>query len=318
LPEHNASQKPVEIVAIAGPTATGKTETAAELAERLGGEIICADSMQIYRGLDIGTAMPPASCMARIPHHLYGYVEPTERYSVARYVADASRAALEIAGRGALPILCGGTGLYISSFLRGLSFTGPASDPERRRRIYRELETKGARALIEEVARAEPESAAALQEGDARRIVRAVELLRAGGYSTGRQNALSEPREKLFLPHLAILNCSDRKIMYNRIGLRVDGMLSRGLLAEARYVYENRALFHTAAQAIGYKEFFGYFEGADSLDSCVDRLKQATRRYAKRQLTWFRREKGAVWYRAGDVSPGEVAENIKNNIKKDG
>ena len=312
------NKNPIMTVAVAGPTATGKTAVAVELAKRIGGEVVCADSMQIYKGLDIGTAKPTTEEMDGVPHHLYGIVEPSERYSVARYVTEASSAAREIYARGKVPILCGGTGLYISSFIHGISFNERDEDNEVRRRIDAEFGRGGAEALIGEIAKTEPEFAAALHPNDRKRIVRAVELLRTQGYTIPKQNELSRSGENNYFVHLAIMNCRDREIMYNRINGRVDAMLENGLLDEARTVFDNREVFRTAAQAIGYKEFFGYFEGTSDLESCVEKLKQATRNYAKRQLTWFRREKDAVWYTADGVISGEIAENIEKNIKIDG
>ena len=308
--------KPIHVIAVAGPTAAGKSAVALALAERLGGEIVCADSMQIYRGLDIGTAKPTPEERARVPHHMCDVADPGERYSVARYLAEAAEAVRDIARRGRVPILCGGTGQYISGFTRGLRFSGPPGDESLRAAIAAELEQKGPRALLDEIAAADPEYAATMHERDTKRMVRAVELLRTAGYTIPRQNELSKPKTKEFLINLAIINCDDRKMLYNRIEQRAGRMLARGLLEEARAVYQNRERFLTAAQAIGYKEFFPYFEDAAALEECVCRLKQATRNYAKRQLTWFRAETEAAWYSADHDPPGWIAEKIEKNIEE--
>ena len=309
------SDNPIKVIAVVGPTATGKTAVAVQLAKRVGGEVVCADSMQIYRHLDIGTAKPTPAEMDGVPHHMYGIIEPSERYSVARYAAEASETARGIAARGNVPILCGGTGLYISSFIHGVAFDKRDENPEARDGIYAEYEQKGAGALIEEIAAADPVFAGTLHPNNKKRIVRAVELLRSRGYTIPKQNELSRSEKNNFLVHLAIINCSSREIMYNRINTRVDAMLDSGLLNEARYVFDNKNEFKTAAQAIGYKEFFGFFEGEKDIGECTEKLKQATRNYAKRQLTWFRREKEAVWYNTADnVTSGKVAESIEKNL----
>lgn len=307
-----------QVYAIAGPTATGKTEVAISLAKRIDGEILCADSMQIYKGLDIGTAKPTTWQMAEVPHHLYGFVDPAERYSVARYVEDATRVAEEILSRGRTPILCGGTGQYISAFADGITFTPAETDPALRADIYAELEEKGAQALIDEIAQADAQHAAALHPNNRKRIVRAVELLRTAGLSIPQQNAASRPKHPPFAVSVAVLHSPDRQQLYSRIEHRVDEMMAQGLLDEARRVFDDRARYGTAAQAIGYKEFFPYVEGQAALADCVDKLKQATRNYAKRQLTWFRRIDGAVWYDISNRTAGDLAREIINQKDMEG
>jgi len=308
----------LNLIVIAGPTATGKTETAVALAEKLDGEIVCADSMQVYRGLDIGTAMPSREEMRGVKHHLLGYVDPDERYSLARYLRDCAKAVDDIQARGRTPILCGGTGLYISSFIHGVELDDSEHiDYELRSKIEAEYLENGAGELLSEIEKSDAEYAKKLHPNDKKRIVRAVELLRTTGYTIPRQNELSKRNSVPRPAYLAALNCSDRATLYERINTRVDGMMKKGLLEEAEYVYQNRGAFVNAAQAIGYKEFFGYFEGTSTLDDCTNRLKQATRNYAKRQISWFNVETLTMWYYIDNGSDGCVAERIDKEIKKE-
>lgn len=300
---------------IAGPTATGKTALAVEAALALRGEIICADSMQVYRGLDIGTAGPGPKELAAVPHHLYGMLDPAERYSVARYVHDALAAARGISARGKLPVLCGGTGQYISAFIGETVFPPEQTDLRLRRALYADIEQNGPQKLLDELAAADSAFARALHPNDTKRIVRAVELLRTTGYTIPQQNERSRKENPEFSPFVAVLYARDRSVLYARIEVRADRMLARGLLDEARVVHENRERFATAAQAIGYKEFFPYFDGTADFQACTAAFKQATRNYAKRQLTWFRRIPSAVWY---DIEDGQdnIAENIINEANR--
>ena len=246
------------VVAVVGPTATGKTALGVALAEQFGGEVISADSMQIYKGLDVGTAKVTPEETHGIPHHGVDILEPDAPFSVADFTAMAGRLEQEIAGRGHLPILVGGTGLYVQSFLYGVRFTEEKAPAGLREQLAEELAQKGGAALYAEL---QPE----------------------------------RPYRSLILG----LDFPDRAALYRRIDLRVDKMLDAGLLAEAELVWNNRSRFRTAAQAIGYKEFFPYFEQTASLEACADKLKQASRNYAKRQLTWFRHMDGVVWLDAG-------------------
>lgn len=306
-----ASNKPKKpALVITGPTATGKTPTAIETARMLGGEVLCADSMQVYKGLDIGTAKPTADDFAQVPHHLYGFVDPDMRYSVAQYAADARQTARQISDRKKIPILCGGTGQYVSAFADETVFTPAETDLALRQRLCAEVELQGIQHLIDEVASTDADYAATLHPNDRKRVVRAVELLRTTGKTIPQQNVRSVPKKKEFDTYVAVLYTQNRAALYARIDRRVDDMMTRGLLDEARMVYERRETFQTAAQAIGYKEFFGYFAGTTPLERCVDALKQATRNYAKRQLTWFRRMENAVWYNMEEEWPGIIAQQI--------
>ena len=284
-----------KLLVVLGPTATGKTALAIRLARRWGGEIISADSMQIYRGLDVGTAKATPQEQALAPHHLIDIRDPEELFSVAEFTALARQAVAEIAARGNLPILTGGTGLYISSLREGLAFSDEPPDNGTRARLAREAAELGAAAMHTRLAGVDPETAAAIHPNNVKRVLRALELYEKTGRTMSGQRAASRPPEPPYDALVLGLDFADRETLYARIGLRIGRMLDEGLLEEARRVYEHRQSWRTAAQAIGYKELFPFFEGEASLEDCADRLRQATRNYAKRQLTWFKRMPGVCW-----------------------
>lgn len=290
----------VRLLAVCGPTASGKTALAVALARQLDGEVVSADSMQIYRGLTVGTAAPTDAERQGVPHHLIGFVPPEQAFSVADYVAAAAACIADIAARGKTPIVAGGTGLYLSSLLEGIRFTGEKADPQVRRELQARLEKEGIAPLYEQLRAVDPAYAATLHPNNHGRVLRALELYRQTGKTMSQQLQASRPREAPYRALLIGLDTPDRAQLYARIEQRVDGMMQQGLLAEARLVWERREEYRTAAQAIGYKEFFPYFTGQAPLDDCVAKLKQATRNYAKRQLTWFRRMEGIRWEPAGD------------------
>ena len=283
------------VVAVGGPTASGKTAFSVQLAKRLGAEILCADSMQIYKGLDVGTAKATPEEMEGVPHHLMDFLPPEETFSVADFVAAANREARAVAGRGRLPMLVGGTGLYIESFLNGIRFAEQKTDPALREKLEREAEALGPAAMHERLAAIDPDYAAGVHPNNVGRVIRALELYYSTGKTMSRQRAESLPAAPPFDAVVFCLAPADRSRLYRRIDARVDKMLEAGILEEARTVWENRERYRTAAQAIGYKEFFPYFEGTADLTACAEKLKQASRNYAKRQLTWFRRMKNVVW-----------------------
>ena len=287
------------VVAVAGPTATGKTALGVALAERFGGEIISADSMQIYKGLDVGTAKVTPEETHGIPHHGVDILEPDQPFSVADFTALAGTLEQEIAARGKLPILVGGTGLYVQSFLYGVRFTEEKAPSGLREQLTAELTEKGGAAMYAQLQAVDPEAAAAIHPNNQVRVLRALEHYRATGRRLSEQKAESLPAERPYRSLILGLDFPDRARLYQRIDIRVDRMLENGLLAEAETVWRNRERFRTAAQAIGYTEFFPYFEQTASLDACAEKLKQASRNYAKRQLTWFRHMDGVVWLDAG-------------------
>ena len=295
----------VSILVLCGPTATGKTALAAALARRLGGEVVGADSMQVYRGLPIGTAAPTAGEMDGVPHHLIGFLDPAQPFSVADYVRLASACVADICARGRVPIVAGGTGLYLSSLVEGLRFAGEKAAPGLREELQQRLAREGIAPLYAELQQIDPAYAATLHPNNHGRVLRALELYRQTGRTMSWQLAHSRPAEHPYHALLYGLDFPQRSQLYARINARVDAMMDAGLLEEARGVYAHRGAYRTAAQAIGYKEFFPYFEGAAPLESCVEQLKQATRRYAKRQLTWFRRMAGLRWEQAADPAAAE-------------
>ena len=286
------------VLAVAGPTATGKTALGVALAKQFGGEVISADSMQIYRGLDVGTAKVTAEETQGVPHHCVDFLPPEEVFSVADFTALAARLEQEISARGALPILVGGTGLYIQSFLEGIRFTEEKPSNGLREQLAAELEARGPEAMYAELLSVDPQAAATIHPNNRVRVLRALEHYRATGRRLSEQKAASRPGQRPYRSLVLGLDFADRAQLYRRIDLRVDRMMEQGLLEEARLVYDHRDSYRTAAQAIGYKEFFPYFAGEAELAACVEKLKQASRNYAKRQLTWFRHMEGVVWLQA--------------------
>lgn len=296
------------VVAVGGPTASGKTAFSVQLAKRLGGEIVCADSMQIYKGLDVGTAKATKEEMEGVPHHLMDFLPPEQTFSVADFVEAANREVKAIAARGRLPILVGGTGLYIESFLNGVRFAEQKADPALREKLEQEAAALGPEAMHQKLAAVDPDYAATVHPNNVGRVVRALELYYATGKTMSRQRAESLPETPPFDSLVFCLAPADRAQLYRRIDLRVDRMLEAGILEEAKLVFENCGCYRTAAQAIGYKEFFPYFEGTAELAACADKLKQASRNYAKRQLTWFRRMENVIWLDPGDEAILQQAE----------
>lgn len=283
------------VVAVGGPTASGKTALSVALARAFDGEIINADSMQIYKNLDVGTAKPSAEERQGIPHYLLDFLSPETPYSVADFTAAADPLIRDITARGRLPLVVGGTGLYITSLLSGMAFAPEKTDPAIRARLQARADTEGGAALYAELQRIDPDYAARVHPNNLPRVIRALELFEATGRRMSDQRREARPAEAPYHALCLCLTCRDRAVLYSRIDRRVDEMVENGVLDEARQVYDHRDAYRTAAQAIGYKEFFPYFEGTANLTECTERLKQATRNYAKRQLTWFRRQNDAVW-----------------------
>lgn len=283
------------VVAVGGPTASGKTALSVALARVFDGEIINADSMQIYKNLDVGTAKPSAEERQGIPHYLLDFLSPETPYSVADFTAAADPLIRDITARGRLPLVVGGTGLYITSLLSGMAFAPEKTDPAIRARLQARADTEGGAALYAELQRVDPDYAAQVHPNNLPRVIRALELFEATGRRMSDQRREARPAEAPYHALCLCLTCRDRAVLYSRIDRRVDEMVENGVLDEARQVYDHRDAYRTAAQAIGYKEFFPYFEGTANLTECTERLKQATRNYAKRQLTWFRRQNDVVW-----------------------
>lgn len=294
----------IPVIAVVGPTASGKTALAVHLASRLGGEIVGADSMQLYRGFPIASAAPTAEERAAVPYHLAECLDPATPFSVASYVERARTAIAEITERGCRPIVCGGTGLYLDALLGGLNFSEePPNDC--RARLEAEADSLGCAALLERLRAIDPEAASRLHENDRKRILRGLEVYELHGKTPTELNRLSRacpsPYEVLWIG----LCSRDRQTLYDRIDRRADAMLEAGLAEEARAA--RRALGTTAVQAIGHKELYPYLDGEIPLAEAADRLKRATRRYAKRQMTWFRRNDAIHWLYLEDGDPAEAA-----------
>lgn len=284
----------IPLIVVVGPTASGKTALAVSLAKRFHGEVISADSMQIYKQMNIATAKPTVEEMDGIPHHLIDCLDLSQKFSVADYTALAHQKAAEIYARGHLPILAGGTGLYIDSVVNNISFSEIRTDEELRKELTRLAEEKGADYLLEELNRFDPESAKRLHPNNLSRIIRAIEVYRLTGITMTEHQRRSRLTPSGYDAVMIGLDFQDRQKLYDRINLRVDRMFADGLLEEAREILSNKNL-GTARQAIGYKELQHYFDGQESLEEAIQKIKQETRRYAKRQLTWFRRNPNIHW-----------------------
>lgn len=292
---------PPKILVIVGPTASGKTRMAVELAQRHNGEVISADSMQIYRTMDIGTAKPTQEEMGGIPHHMIDVADPEEDFSVARYVEMAVRCVDDVLARGKLPIVAGGTGLYIDSLLSGRTFAPFSPDSALRGELERELAEKGGQAMLEALAQVDPEAAQRLHPNDHKRIIRALEVYRSTGKTITQHNRETQaipPRYDALTIGLAF---QDRQAMWQRIDQRVDEMVAAGLEDEVRRLLTSGISPKcTAMQAIGYKEFTQALSGEMTWQEAADVVKLRSRQYAKRQLTWFGRNPNTRWVRWDD------------------
>ena len=287
-------EEKIPVIAVVGPTASGKTGVAVKTAQKFGGEVVSADSMQIYSELSIGTAKPTEEEMCEVPHHLVGFLSIDEEYSVANYVEDAKREINKIRKRGKIPVICGGTGLYVDSLLTNTEFSEIKSDPKIKERLFAFAEEKGKEALFERLKSIDPETAEKLHYNNLGRVVRALEVYEITGKTISEHQKLSRTVPSPYDVCYIGTNFRDREALYRRIEQRIDEMLTEGLLDEARLLFEHGE-HGTAAQAIGYKELYPYFKGEASIDEAIAVLKKETRHYAKRQLTWFRRNENINW-----------------------
>ena len=295
------------LLVIAGPTASGKSAAAVELAIRMGGEVVSADSMQVYRGMDIGSAKVTEEEMRGVPHHLIDCVDPSETWNVVRFKNEAERAVRDIAQRGKLPILCGGTGFYIQALLYDVDFTEMEENTPLRQRLSDMAAEKGTEAVHALLAQRDPASAAAIHPNNIKRVIRALEFIEESGSSIAVHNAEQRERESAFRSVFFVLTM-DRARLYERIDRRVDIMMRQGLLEEVRGLWDMGIPGDsTAMQGIGYKQIYGYLDGKYSLEEAVRLIKRDTRRFAKRQLTWFRREKDVRWV---DIDHFESREKL--------
>lgn len=286
-----------KIIAVVGPTASGKTSLSIRLAQQLDGEIVSCDSMQIYRGMCIGTAAPTDEEMAGIPHHMIGFLSPNQEFSVADYRERAATCITDILSRGKTPIFCGGTGLYLDALLRMSEFSEVEKSEDLRRELEEYAAINGNDALHAQLAEVDPDAAVAIHPNNVRRVVRALEMYRLTGVTKTEWDKRSLAQESAYDARILALDFHDRTILHRRIEMRVDQMMEMGLEAEVRTLYEAGLLKpkSIAGQAIGYKEFLPYLAGESTLDAVAEEIKGATRRYARRQLTWFRRYGNAMW-----------------------
>jgi len=292
----------MQILAIVGATASGKTALGVQMAKRFNGEVVSADSMQIYKGMDIATAKPTVEEMQGVTHHLLDFLPVTECFSVARYVELAKHCISDIDRRGKLPVVVGGTGLYINSLIDNIEFVEYAGDEEYRNSLAERAREYGAQSLLDELKERDPQTAEKLHPNNLGRIIRALEIYEMTGLTMSEQVERSRKNPSPYQPVMIGIDYRDREKLYARINKRVDEMMTAGLVEEA-LIYRNNVQ-RTAAQAIGYKELEEYFEGRATLDEATENLKMQTRRYAKRQLTWFRRDKRIHWIYADEFEDG--------------
>lgn len=300
------------VVAIVGATASGKTALSIALAKHFDSEIVSFDSMQIYKGMDIASAKPTKDELQSAKHHLISVIDNNVNYSVADYCKDANEVVDDIISRNKLPIMVGGTGLYIDSFLNNISFSQEDVDQD----LRNNLNLKSNEELFKMLWDIDSQYASKLSVNDKKRVVRGIEVYIKTGTTMTEQLRLSTENPPKYIPIYIGIDYKDREKLYDRINLRVDNMLEQGLLEEARQSFENNTQ-STSLQAIGHKELYTYLKGEESLENCVEKLKQSTRRYAKRQLSWFRRNKDIHWLYADELDFDKIVEKAVEIIKKE-
>ncbi len=306
----------IPLLVVVGPTASGKTGLSIRLAKALDGEIISADSMQVYKEMSIGTAKPTPEEQEGVPHHLVDVLGLGETFSVAQYAQRAREAIAGVHSRGKLPILTGGTGLYVNAVVDNITFSPAPSDEGLREELRRTAEREGNGAVLEILRGIDPETAATLHENNLGRVIRAIEVYRTTGVTMAEQVRRSRQEPSPYDVCIIGLSYGDRQALYDRIGLRVDQMLRDGLLEEAERILSS-PLSVTSAQAIGYKELRGYFSGECSLEEAAENIKRETRRYAKRQLTWFRRDARIQWILCDKAGgPGGVLDRAMEIVRR--
>lgn len=301
----------IPAAAVVGPTASGKTAFAIQLAKYLNGEIISCDSMQIYKGLDIGTAKPTSEERNEIPHHMIDFLEIDIPFSVSDYVNLAAEKLESVYNKGKLPIVVGGTGLYARSLLSGLSFEENCKNEKLRETLLQQAETEGKEALYEKLKEVDSKAAENIHPNNLKRVIRALEFFLVTGQKFSSQIQTSQPETPKYNYWMIGLAFRNRELLYDRINKRVDDMMEGGLLTEAKSLYDtvkSTSSLQTVLQAIGYKEIFPYFDGKISLDEAVENVKQGTRRYAKRQMTWFKKEKNLTFLYVDENNPQQLLE----------
>ena len=306
------------VIAVVGPTASGKTRLAVEIAKRYNGEIVSADSMQVYKYMDIGTAKPTDEEMQGIPHHLISIVEPTETFTLQDYLERAKACVDDILSRGKIPVIAGGTGLYVTSFIENISLSEAETDPEYREHLAKRAEKEGSEKLLAELAEIDPQTAEKLHPNNIKRIIRALELYHTSGKTVTEQNEISK---KIPSPYKFLeigLRFSDRSVLYSRIDRRVDEMFSAGLENEISTLLQSGKLTRecNAFQAIGYKQFAPYFDGKIGINEVSENIKRESRRYAKRQLTWLRRDENIRWIEVDGLDIEHFFNNLSECIEE--
>lgn len=298
----------IPVIAVVGPTASGKSDLAVQIALEYNGEIVSCDSMQIYKGISVATAAPTKEQQNAVKHHMVEFLDCSQGYSVADYVSKAKEVIADIHSRGKLPIIVGGTGLYINSLLNNIQFTEQKTDLVLRQRLSEQYDSLGGDVLLDRLKKLDADYAAVLHENDKKRIVRALEIITLTGNSVTKALEDSRKEPSLYNSLLIGITYKDRELLYERINNRVDIMLENGLLNEAKIAFDSN--MNTASQAIGHKELFGYFNGDQTLEQALENLKMQTRRYAKRQLTWFNKNKDINW-----IYP-DVTQNVFINAQQ--
>lgn len=295
-----------KVVVIVGPTASGKTALSIELAKKIDGEIISSDSMQIYKDMDIGTAKVTKEEAEGIKHYLVDFVSPADRYTVSDFKKDAEKAIEEILSKGKTPIIVGGTGLYVNSLIYGIEYQDMDFDEEYRNELMKKAETpEELQNLWEEANKIDPDSMKIISKNDKKRIVRVLEIYKATGKTKTEQEILSRKNEVKY--DFKVFGITmDREKLYERINKRVDIMIQAGLENEVKELLEKYRKFPTAMQGLGYKEVVQYFDGILTREEMIEKIKQESRRYAKRQLTWFRRNKEIIWLDSMDDMPKNI------------
>lgn len=285
-----------EFIAVVGATASGKSSLAIELAKRLDGEIVSCDSMQIYKTMDIGTAKATKAEQAEAVHHMIDIIEPGEEFSAGDFCILAEKAIEDILSRGKVPIVCGGTFLYLDSLTSSYTRSETSKDEALRAELEEYAKKEGNHALHEMLRQIDPESADAIHENNVKRVIRAIEIFKTSGKTKTEWDILSKEAEAPYKAHTVVIDYNNREILYDRINRRVDIMFEEGLETEAKMLYDRGILTPdtTAGQAIGYKEFIEYFEGLISIQEVSEKIKQFSRNYAKRQMTWLKRYKNAI------------------------
>lgn len=307
-----------ELIIIAGPTAVGKSKTSIELAKKVGGEIISADSMQVYKYMNIGTAKLSKAEMEGVPHYLIDELEPTEDFNVVSFKTMADEAIKKIYESGHIPILVGGTGFYIQSVLYDIDFDNEAYDIKLRNQLEKLMKEKGEEYMHELLSELDKESASIIPKENKKRVIRAIEFFKLTGKKISEHNKLQRKKDSPYKHFFFVLN-DDRAALYNRIDKRVDDMIKDGLESEVKALLElglNESM--TAMQGIGYRQMVKYLQGEYSLDDAIEKIKADTRHFAKRQLTWFKREKDAIWYNINEFNYDllAVADNMYKYIKE--